>query len=519
MDQATLISRYAKYYGNKTAVVFGEKRWSFQEINERANALAHGLLELGLRKGDRVATLSRNCPQHIEILFAKMKMGAVDVGLNSRLSAEELVWQLNDCEAQALFVAEDQWKKISDFREQMPFLQKIILISGKSDGTIEYEALIGGSRKEDPRVSVESQAPGRIFYTGGTTGQAKGVVISWGSDLCLTRNLLLDMIPDLHSQDVFLGLQPLYHAAGTFILPCWIRGATHVVVEDFDPATAFSAIEKEKVTIIKTVPTVLVRLITSAELRQRDLRSVRTVIYGASPMPVEKLKEAIRLLGPIFIQNYGQSEAPMTICLLKKEDHVTEGHPDQVARLASIGRPYTMVKVKVADEEGREVPPGELGEILVQADHVMMGYWKKPEATRETLRNGWIHTRDIGRMDEQGFIFLVDRKSEMIISGGLNVYPQEVEQVLYQHPAVLEAAVFGVPDEKWGETIKAAVVLKAGAKANQEELMEFCKSRLASYKKPTSIDFHDELPKSDTGKILRRALREPYWRGYERKIH
>jgi len=519
MDQATLISRYAEYYGTKTAIVFGEKRWSFQEVNERANALAHGLMGLGVKKAERVASLLRNCPQHIEILFAKFKMGAVDVGLNSRLAPEELVWQLNDCEARALFVGEDQWRKISSVRDQIPTLKDVILLHGRQTDTIPYEEFINGQSKKDLHVELEGEKPGRIFYTGGTTGQAKGIVVTWQSDLSVTRNLLLDMIPDLHSADVFLGLQPLYHATGTFILPCWLRGAAHVVVEDFDPARAFWAIEKERVTIIKTVPTVLVRLMASPEIKQRDFRSVRTLIYGASPMPVEKLKEAIQIFGPIFIQNYGQSEAPMTICLLKKEDHVIEGSPERVARLASIGRPYTMVRVKVADEEGKEVPPGELGEILVQGDHMMLGYWKNPEATQETLKDGWIYTRDIGRMDEKGYIFLVDRKSEMIISGGLNVYPQEVEQVLYQHPAVMEATVFGVPDEKWGESIKAAVVLKAGTRATAEELIEFCKARLASYKKPTSVDILAELPKSDTGKILRRSLRDHYWRGHQRKIH
>lgn len=426
---------------------------------------------------------------------------------------------MNDCEAKALFVGEDQWKKNSSLREQTPTLKDVILLNGRQTDTIPYEEFINGQSKKDLHVELEGEKPGRIFYTGGTTGQAKGVVVTWQSDLSVTRNLLLDMIPDLHSKDVFLGLQPLYHATGTFIMPCWLRGATHVVVEDFDAPKAFSAIEQERVTIIKTVPTVLVRLMASPEIKQRDFRSVRTLIYGASPMPVEKLKEAIQIFGPIFIQNYGQSEAPMTICLLKKEDHVIEGSPERVARLASIGRPYTMVKVKVADEKGQEVPSGELGEILVQGDHIMQGYWKNPEATQETLKDGWIHTRDIGRMDDRGYIFLVDRKSEMIITGGLNVYPQEVEQVLYQHPAVLEAAVFSVPDEKWGETIKAVVVLKPGMKATEEELIEFCKVRLASYKKPSSIDFYPELPKSDTGKILRRALRDPYWQGQERKIH
>ncbi len=519
MDHATLVARYAQQYGGRTAVVFGDRRWSFADVNRRANAIAHGLLELGVKTGDRVATLSRNCPQHIEILFGKSKIAAVDVALNSRLSPEEIVWQLNDCEATALFAGAEQWRRLAPHRGHLETVRHVIVLGGPASETIAYEDFVGGHGTTDVSLPGDARAPGRIFYTGGTTGRAKGVVVTWQSDLAVTRNLLLDLVPDLGAHDVFLGLQPLYHAVGTFILPCWIRGAAHVVVEDFDAAGAFDAVERERVTVIKTVPTVLARLTAAPDVTTRDLRSVRTIIYGASPMPVEQLKTALAVFGPVFVQNYGQSEAPMTICLLRKEDHVVDGPPHQVARLASIGRPYTMVGVKVAADDGSEVPAGELGEILVQGDHVMEGYWKNPDATGETLRDGWIHTRDIGRTDAEGFVFLVDRKSEMIITGGLNVYPQEVEQVLYQHPAVFEASVFGIPDARWGETVKAAVVLKPGQAAGADELMDFCKARLASYKKPTSVDFHAELPKSDTGKILRRTLQEPYWQGRERRIH
>jgi acyl-CoA synthetase (AMP-forming)/AMP-acid ligase II len=292
-----------------------------------------------------------------------------------------------------------------------------------------------------------------------------------------------------------------------------------VIVPEFNAEVAFDTIEKEKVTVVKTVPTVLVRMLAHPDIRKRDLRSVRTIIYGASPMPIEPLRQALQIFGPIFIQNYGQSEAPMTISLLRKEDHILEGEIDKKARLTSAGRPYTLVEVRVVDEHGKDTAVGETGEVIVRGDHVMKEYWQLPQETEETLKDGWLHTRDMARVDRDGYIYLVDRKSEMIISGGLNIYPNEVEQVLYEHPAVLEAAVFGVPDKDWGEAVKAVVALKPGMKATEQELIDFCKSRLASYKKPKTIDFIPSLPKSPEGKVLRRAMREPYWKGHDRRIN
>jgi len=302
-------------------------------------------------------------------------------------------------------------------------------------------------------------------------------------------------------------------------LPCWLRGTTHVIVPDFNPEIAFDTIEREKVSHIKTVPTVLVRLLAHPDLRKRDLSSVKTIIYGASPMPLEQLKQAIQIFGQIFIQNYGQSEVPMTVCLLRKEDHVIQGEAKATARLASVGRPYTLVETRVVDDNGHDVAEGEIGELIVRGDHMMKEYWKKPDETQKTIKDGWVYTRDMARIDQDGFIYLVDRKSEMIITGGLNVYPNEVEQVLYQNPAVLEAAVFGVPDKEWGESVKAAVVVKPGMQVTEEELIEFCKNRLGSYKKPRTIDFLTTLPKTPEGKIMRRELREPYWKGFEKRIH
>lgn len=522
MNIPTLIAKGAKYYNDRTAVVFGEKRFTFKEVNERANRIANGLLSLGVKKGDRIASLNRNCYQHIEIVFARYKIGAVDVTLNPRLSPEEAAWQINDSRTSTIFVAADLLDKVRPVLTSCKGIKNIIALSGASGKEIEYEELVAsGNSKEPPPIetALYDDDIGAIIYTAGTTGKPKGIAhprrVAW----TVVRNLLLDMIPDLSPEDVFLGLQPLYHAVGWFILCCWLRGTTHVIVPEFYPEIAFDTIEKEKVTVVKTVPTVLVRMLAHPDIRKRDLRSVRTIIYGASPMPIEPLRQAIQIFGPIFVQNYGQSEAPMTISLLRKEDHVIEGNIEKKARLTSAGRPYTLVEVRVVDENGRDTAVGETGEVIVRGDHLMKEYWQLPQETEETLKDGWLHTRDMARVDRDGYIYLVDRKSEMIISGGLNIYPNEVEQVLYEHPAVLEAAVFGVPDKDWGEAVKAVVALKPSMKATEQELIDFCKSRLTSYKKPKTIDFMTNLPKSPEGKVLRRTLREPYWKGHDRRIN
>lgn len=522
MNIPTLIAKGAKYYSDRTAIVFGEKRFTFREVNERANRLANGLLSLGIKKGDRIASLNRNCCQHIEIVFARFKIGAVDVTLNPRLSPEEAAWQINDSKTNTIFVAEELLDNVRPILSSCRGIKNIIALSGASGKEIDYEELIAsGSPEEPPTIETElyDDELGGIMYTAGTTGKPKGIAHPRRTAWAVARNLLLDMVPDLSSQDVFLGLQPLYHAVGWFILPCWLRGTTHVIVPEFRAEIALDTIEKEKVTVVKTVPTVLVRLVAHPDIRKRNLHSVRTIIYGASPMPIEPLKQAIQIFGPVFIQNYGQTEAPMNICLLRKEDHVTEGETEKTARLASVGRPYTLVEVRVVNEKGMDVSAGEVGEVVVRGDHIMKEYWQLPQETQETIKNDWLHTRDMARMDKDGYIYLVDRKSEMIISGGLNLYPNEVEQVLYKHPAVLEAAVFGVPDNDWGESVKAVIALKPGMMVTEQEIIDFCKSHLASYKKPKSVDFMTSLPKSPEGKVLRRTLREPYWKGHDRRIH
>jgi long-chain acyl-CoA synthetase len=510
MDQARLITRSARFFSDKTAVVFENKRLTFREVNERANRLANGLRRLGIGKGEMVATLRRDCAEHAELFFGLIKGGYVEITLNPSLNASEISWQIKEPSASIVIFQKGFAELIESISNDVPSVKQFICIDGELPGAVSYEELLAGASPEEPAVALDPDDLAELRYTSGTTGKPKGIMLPLRSGLCVTRNLLLDMIPDLTPRDTFLALQPLYHGAGWFVLPCWVRGVTQVYVPRYDPEIAIDVIEREGVSVIKTVPTVLVRLLAHQDLGKHRLGNIRTIIYGASPMPVERLREGLHLFGSVFVQLYGQTEAPMTLTVLRKEEHIVDGSEQEVRRLSSAGRPCTFVDLKIVDKEGAEVKPGEEGEVIVNCDHVMTGYLNREEETREALRDGWLYTGDMGVYDGDGYVYLVGRKGDMIISGGLNVYPNEVEQVLYVHPAVKEAAVIGVPDQVWGETIKACVVLKGGENVTEEEIVNFCKERLSSYKKPRSVDFLDELPKNAMGKIVRRELLRNY---------
>jgi acyl-CoA synthetase (AMP-forming)/AMP-acid ligase II len=303
------------------------------------------------------------------------------------------------------------------------------------------------------------------------------------------------------------------------VLPFMLRGGRSIILPGFEVDLLLKTIEKEKVTHLLLVPTMINMLLNHPDIHRYNLSSIRTIFYSASPMPVERIKQALRLFGPVLIQGYGCTESSALITYLSKEDHMFEKDPKKMKRLASCGVPIMTCEVQVVDENGKSVKPGEVGEIIERGDDTMLGYWKDPERTAETLKNGWLYTRDMATVDEDGYIYIVDRKADMIISGGYNIYPSEVEEVLYRHPAVYEASVIGVPDDLWGESVKAIVVLKKGMKATEDELIQHCKNHMSSYKKPKSVDFVSDLPKNPYGKILRRKLREEYWAGQERMVH
>lgn len=516
MDVKTIISRYAAYHAQRTAIVYGDERITFRQLNDRSVRLANGLQQIGVVKNDRIGTLLGNCPQYIEGMFAKHKIGAVDVILSPRSSTADLEYQINDAEVNTLIVDPKYISSLPE-RSKLPGVKHLIAISEAPTGWLSYEEILAAANAVEPQVEVDDQELGHIVYSSGTTGKPKGIMWRRDSSLLVARNLLLDILEGLNPRDVFLGLQPIYHAVASFVLPCWIRGVTQIITPSFDAETVFPLIAKENVTIIKTIPTLINRYIAHSDIKKYNFNTVHSIIYGASPIATDKLKQAIAIFGQVFIQNYGQSEVPLTITRLRKEEHVIDGPAEQTALLASVGRPYTLVNLKIIDEVGKEAGQGELGEIIVQADHAMIGYLNRPDETRTKLIDGWIHTGDMGKIDN-GFVFLMDRKGEMIISGGLNIYPTEVEQVVHAHPAVLEACAFGVPDDKWQEAVKLALVLKPGMTVTEDEIIEFCKQRLARHKKPQSIDFLEQMPKNAQGKILRRELRAPYWKDYTRSI-
>ncbi len=516
MDVKTIISRYANYHADRTAVVYGDQRISFRDLNLRSVHLANGLQEIGIQKNDRIGTLLGNCPQYIETMFAKHKTGAVDVILSPRSSMADLEYQINDAQVSALIVGHENIASLPD-RSMLPGVKHFISVSGTSPGWLDYEEVLASGSPVEPEGDVDNQELGHIVYSSGTTGKPKGIMWRRDSSLLVARNLMLDILSGLNQQDVFLGLQPIYHAVSSFVLPCWIRGVTQVVTSNFNAESVFPLISREKVTIIKTIPTLINRYIAHSDIKKYSFDRLHSIIYGASPIATDKLRQAIEIFGRVFIQNYGQSEMPLTIACLRKEEHIVDGSAEEVALLASVGRPYTMVDLKIVDENGKEVRQGESGEIVVRADHAMIGYLNRPDETRKKLINGWIHTGDIGKIDK-GYVYLLDRKGEMIVSGGLNIYPNEVEQAVYAHPAVLEACAFGVPDEKWQETVKVAVVLKPGMTVTADEIIECCRQRLAGYKKPSSVDFLEKMPKNAQGKIMRRELRAPYWKHFTRSI-
>jgi acyl-CoA synthetase (AMP-forming)/AMP-acid ligase II len=520
MNPCLHLMRAAMWYPERIAVVdVGEDtRLTFRELNERVNRLANALSSLGFRKGDRVASLSSNRYQLVEITFACHKIGLIGVPLNARLSMAEMVYMLNNSESSALLLGPEYIEEMEKVRSEIKTVKHYISLSYPSPTMIGYEDLVRSGSADDPKIEVEMDDIADLKYTSGTTGKIKAAMMSYRSKLCQTRKVLL-RDSNIRKDSAMCHVAPITHASGIMLLPFIMKGARNVLLPGFDIPLLLKTIEKERITHMLAVPTMLNFLMAYPDLKKYDLSSIETIIYAASPMPVEKIKQALEIFGPVLKQGYGLTETSAGIACLTQEDHIIDGDPKKLRRLASAGRPVSECDVRVVNEKGEDVKPGEVGEVIERGDDMMLGYWKDPELTAQTLRNGWLYTKDMATVDEDGYIYLVDRKGDMIISGGFNIYPSEVEGVLAGHPAVFESAVIGIPDDKWGESVKALVVLKEGMTASEEELINHCKQHLSSYKKPKSVDFVKELPKNPIGKVLKRKLKEQYWGGQEKMIH
>ena len=517
MNLSNLLTQTARRFPNKAAIIHGPKTITYAEFNSRANRLANALQKLGIKPGDHVAILQYNCPEFYETLFACFKCGCGTIPINFRLHPNEFAFIIDHSEAKAVVLSEEFNGSILGIRERIPKTKHLISLSGGGKDFLDYEKLLRGSPDHFVDRDVAPDDLAWLFYTSGTTGMPKGAMLTHRILLAMSMNFYADICPGFGPDDVILHAAPLSHGSGLYGLPNIGKGATNVILESksFEPEIVFRTIENQKVTNMFAAPTMVKMMIDHPAVDQYDHSSLRSVIYGGASMLVEDLKMAIQRLGPCLVQLYGQGESPMTLTYLPHADHVVDGTPEQEKRLASAGIPRTGVEIKIFDSNDNEHPPGEIGNIVSRSDLVMKGYWRNKEATADTIRNGWLDTGDMGYMDEKGYVFIMDRSKDMIISGGENIYPREIEEVLIKHPAVREVSVIGVPDTKWGEAIKAVVALMPGVSATEEELISFCKDNIASYKKPKSVDFIDELPKNNYGKILKRELRARYWKKEE----
>lgn len=509
--------KHAKLYPNDEALVFEEYRFTWLQLNERINRLANGLISLDIKRSEHVAILAQNSHRFMEFYYAASRAGLVAVPLNWRLSRDELRYILNHSESIAFLVGEEYIDMANSLRPELPRIRHYISMDKPIEGMIDYESLLNESVATAHDSPINEDALFILMYTGGTTGLPKGVMISNRNILTATLGCVLSIKPE--RTDSTLMVLPLFHIAFWPVLSVHYVGAKAVLNKRFDLAWVLKTIQEERVTHMNIVPTIAGFMLTFPDLDKYDLSSMRALTYAGSPMPFEllmRLKEKFPNLD--FGQGYGLTEASPTVALLDEKDHrKTETEKDR-RRLTSAGREALTIEVRVVNDKGEEVAPGEVGEITARGKNIMMGYWKNPELTAQTLINGWLHTGDMATVDEDGYIYIVDRKNDMIISGGENIYPREVEEVIFKHPAVLECAVVGVPDRIWGESVKAVVVLKAGQKATEDEIMVLCKKHLAGYKKPKSVDFVSSLPKTPIGKILRREIKAKYWEGYEKKI-
>ena len=501
----------------KEAIVFESKRYTFAQLADRTNRLGNALIGLGLKKGERIASLMVNCNHCIETYFSVAKMGGVYVPLNFRAKGNELTYMLNTAEASAVVVGERYLELVESIKPNLTTVKHFISVDKAHQGMLFYNDMLKSGSPDDIFTEIGDDDLTILMYTAGTTGFPKGVMLTHKS----FSIYVLDNVtpPDTDTIEKNILTVPLYHVAGIQAMMAAIYGGRTLVIErQFDPAEWMDLVQKEKVGRAMMVPTMLKQLIDNPDFKKHDLSSLKVITYGAAPMPLEVIKKAIGLMPKVsFINAFGQTETASTITSLSPEDHVITGATEEererkLKRLSSIGKPMADIEMKVIDESGKEVPTGQIGEIVARGPRVMTGYWKDEEKTKKTIdKDGWVHTGDMGYKDEAGYYFLAGRATDLIIRGGENISPEEVENIIFAHPKIDDVAVIGVPDDEWGEVPKAICVLKKGCEdCTPEEIMEHCRQNLASYKRPRSVIFIKELPRVSMGKVQKKVLREQY---------
>jgi long-chain acyl-CoA synthetase len=494
------------------ALVVGDRTITFAELDARSSQAAQAFRAAGVGFGDRVAFVEKNGAEFFEMIFGLAKLGAVGVPVNWRLAPPEVAHVIGDSQARIVIVGSEFFGHIEAIEDRLTTVSTIVAI-GAHGRWPSFADWIGGHPAEDPGVATGPDDIIFLMYTSGTTGLPKGVMLTNGNYLCKATGIAHQW--RFTDDSVSLAVMPMFHMAGSgWVLVGLYEGAATVVLRDVDPAAILDSIVRHRITNLLLVPAVIQMTLGVPGVEHADFSSVRAIVYGASPITDDVLIRGLKHFKCEFLQVYGLTETTGSVTQLDEHDPV--GRPDL---LRSCGKPYPWVELRIVDEGGREVPAGTVGEVWTRSAQNMLGYWNNPDATAATVtEDGWLKTGDAGYVDRDGYVYLHDRKKDMIVSGGENVYPIEVENVLMTHAGVDDVAIIGVPDEKWGEAVKAIVVPAAGTAPSEAELIAYARERLAGFKLPKSVDFAEVLPRNPSGKLLKRVLREPYWQGVDRRI-
>jgi len=510
MVLADIIRRNTRRFPDDLAFVFKENRFTFKQYEERVNRLANALKGLGIKKGERISVILDNCHHHYEILGAAAKGGFVMSPLSTALK-QELSHLIGNAQSTAIIVGDNHADKVL---KEWDSVKRVICVGKSPEGMDDYEGLLAKSSADDPQEEVTGEDGLLLYYTSGTTGLPKGAYLTNDAIIKEAENQLIGSGYRYHNE-VFMTLHPLYFTVPTncTVVPAMYIACPVVITEQYSPETFLKTVEKERVTGTFVVPTMVFRLLQHPDIHKYDLSSLRYIGYGSAPMPLEVIKKSIERFGNIFFQGYGLTESTASVTCLPVEDHKLEGTEKELQRLQSCGRELPNAWIRVVRADGTDIRRDltEIGEIIIMCEHNLKEYFGMPEETKKALtEDGWLHTGDMAAMDEDGYIYIKDRKKDMIVSGGINIFPREVEEVLFTHQKVADAAVVGKPDEEWGEKVKAYIVLREGETATEQEIIDYTKERLASYKKPKEVQFLKALPKGSTGKTLKRELRDKY---------
>ncbi len=509
---------HARERGDRIALEYEGRQTTFAELDKGASRVANALLADGVAPGTRCATVTKDSDDVCELQFGIAKANAVIQGINWRLAPREIAFIVNDGAAEVLFVHEEFFPKIEAIRDELKTVKTIITTAGSHPEWRPYRAWRDAQADDDPNLPVDPETVVVQMHTSGTTGHPKGVLLPNRSFFAVIRSMHAhgNEWIGLTEDDVALQGFPLFHIGGFWwAITSLNAGAKHVLMDSFVGWKALELIQRHGVTKTCMVPAMMGLLLSEPTCKDTDFSSLTHIVYGGSPIPVSLLKQSMETFGCDFGQIYGLTETGNTAVFLYPDDH----RDLESERLKAAGRPYPGVRAKIIDEEGNELPPREIGEICLHSPANMVGYHNRPDATAESLVDGWVHTGDAGYLDEDGYVYVCDRVKDMIIYAGENIYPAEVESAVCGHEAVAECAVIGVPDDRWGEQVKAVVVLKPGAKAKPMEIIAHARGEIADFKVPRSVDFVDALPRTASGKVRKGELREPYWEGRERRVN